>query len=294
MPTRLRIGFLATSDKWIDPEVVAAVQPAAGLLESLGHHVEASGRRPYRPGPSLPGDGGGRERRHRCSMARPSSATPIRAGATRGRRRSATEYIRATEQMFRRSRDIIVATMRLGLPADADGHAYAAAARPLPRRHRTGCRRRPRLHPFHLPIQHLRPAGISLPLGLVERTACRSACSSSAILRRSPAIIALAAQIERAAPWPPATPQSPSSARRGEFPSPRRSRYDAAEPRPLIRLRSSGLSWWPAATPFLIGGSGGGVGTPERFLEAARRALSRDRLADRAHRCPPGRLRRLG
>ena len=39
-PAPLRIGLLETSDKWIDPEVIAAVQSTADLLESLGHHVE--------------------------------------------------------------------------------------------------------------------------------------------------------------------------------------------------------------------------------------------------------------
>ena len=39
-PRSLRIGLLDTSDKWIDPQALAAVRDAATLLRSLGHRVE--------------------------------------------------------------------------------------------------------------------------------------------------------------------------------------------------------------------------------------------------------------
>ena len=58
----------------------------------------------------------------------------------RGAKQSAVEYIRATEEMFRRSREIILASTRLRLPADPDGYAHAAADRRVPRRHGAGCR----------------------------------------------------------------------------------------------------------------------------------------------------------
>ena len=38
-PPRLRIGMLVTSDQWIDPEVVAAVEQTGALLQSMGHTV---------------------------------------------------------------------------------------------------------------------------------------------------------------------------------------------------------------------------------------------------------------
>ena len=55
-PGSLRVGMLVTSDKWIDPQVVAAVEQAADLLASLGHHGTCRSRSDG-PRPGIPGDG---------------------------------------------------------------------------------------------------------------------------------------------------------------------------------------------------------------------------------------------
>src|SRR5438552_1793032 len=89
---------------------VAAVQRAGGLLASLGHHVEAA---------RIDLTGLGPHFRVMCEAE--SAAIDVDSPADfsdaysrwcweRGAKRSATDYIRATEAMFRRSREIVAAT----------------------------------------------------------------------------------------------------------------------------------------------------------------------------------------
>ena len=111
-PGSLRIGLLVTSDKWIDPQVEAAVHKTADLLASLGHRVEAAGV-----------DITGLGEIFRVMAEAESAAIEVEDPALfsdpystwcyeRGARRSATEYIRATEEMFRRSRDVILESLK--------------------------------------------------------------------------------------------------------------------------------------------------------------------------------------
>ena len=165
-PSGLRIGMLDTSDKWIDPQVVAAVRKAGELLASLGHRVEPAQV-------DLTGLG----RVFRVMVEAESAANDVGDPALfsdpysrwcyeRGVRQTAVEYIRATEEMFRRSREIILASMAVGLPAHAHRHPAAATARHVPRGHGAGRRRRSRLYPVHLSLQHLGTAGDLAAVGL--------------------------------------------------------------------------------------------------------------------------------
>ncbi|MCP4379860.1 MAG: amidase [Hyphomicrobiales bacterium] len=111
-PGSLRIGLLVTSDKWIDPQVVSAVEKTASLLESLGHEVEAADVDLTGLGPLF-----------RVMVEAESAAIEVEDPAAfsdpysrwcykRGMETTAVEYIRATEEMFRRSRDIVAASMK--------------------------------------------------------------------------------------------------------------------------------------------------------------------------------------
>jgi amidase len=204
-PGSLRIGMLVTSDKWIDPAVVAAVHWAAGLLASLGHRVEPAGV-------DLTGLGG----LFRVMVEAESAANDVEDPALfsdpysrwcyeRGARQTAVEYIRATEEMFRRSRQIVSESMQWDClltptvtltpqPLDTflattervadDDLAYI-----------------PFTYPFNISGQ---PA-ISLPLGWTD-----DGLPIGVQLVGQPygeaLIIALAAQVERAAPWQPRYP----------------------------------------------------------------------------------------
>ena len=199
-PESLRIGMLDRSDKWIDPRVVAAVHRTADLLGSLGHRVEPAGV-------DLTGLG----RVFRVMVEAESAANEVedpgrfsdpysRWCYERGARQTAVEYIRATEEMFRRSREIISELMKWDClltptvtltpqPLDTfladtervaeDDLAYI-----------------PFTYPFNISGQ---PA-ISLPLGWTE-----DGLPIGVQLVGHPygeaLIIALAAQLERAAPW---------------------------------------------------------------------------------------------
>jgi hypothetical protein len=110
-PASLRIGMLVTSDKWIDPQVIAAVYKVADLLASLGHRVVPAEV-----------DLTGLSRVFRVMVEAESAASDVADPALfsdpysrwcyeRGARRTAVEYIRATEELFRRSREIIQASM---------------------------------------------------------------------------------------------------------------------------------------------------------------------------------------
>jgi amidase len=106
-PKRLRIGMLTTSDKWIDPEVVAAVEQTGALLQSLGHTVGEAKVDLTGLGPIF------RIMCHSESAANdlgdPAEfSDPFSAWcAERGKRWSAVDYIKATEELFGRGREII-------------------------------------------------------------------------------------------------------------------------------------------------------------------------------------------
>jgi amidase len=111
-PRNLRVGLLIESDKRIDPEVVAVVERTAALLTSLGHRVEPAEV-------DLTGLG----RVFRVMVEAESAANQVEDPALfsddysrwcyeRGRHQSAVEYIRATEEMFRRSREIVAASLK--------------------------------------------------------------------------------------------------------------------------------------------------------------------------------------
>jgi amidase len=109
-PKSLRVGMLVTSDKWIDPQVVAAVERTGRLLESLGHLVEPAEvdltglGRVFRV--MVEAEGAANEVENPDQFSDPYSKWCYERGA----RQSAVEYIRATEEMFRRSREIILAS----------------------------------------------------------------------------------------------------------------------------------------------------------------------------------------
>ena len=103
--------MLVTSDKWIDPQVIAAVEETAKLLRNLGHRVEPSNV-------DLKGLGG----LFRVMVEAESAANELEDPDLfsdpyskwcyeRGRKQTAVDYIRATEEMFRRSREIVTETM---------------------------------------------------------------------------------------------------------------------------------------------------------------------------------------
>ena len=199
-PGGLRIGLLVTSDKWTDPQVEAAVHKTAALLASLGHRVEAADV-----------DITGLGEIFRVMAEAESAAIEVEDPALfsdsysawcyeRGAKRSATEYIHATEEMFRRSRDVILESMKWDClltptvtltpqPLDTfladtervadDDLAYI-----------------PFTYPFNISGQ---PA-LSLPLGWSN-----DGLPIGVQLVGHPygeaRIIALAAQLERAAPW---------------------------------------------------------------------------------------------
>jgi amidase len=199
-PRGLRIGLLVASDKWVDPQVAAAVQQAAALLASLGHHVEAAGI-------DLTGLG----EQFRVMVEAESAAIEVESPEQfsdpysrwcyqRGATRTATEYIRATEAMFRRGREIIAETAKwdclltptVTLPPQPLETFLANTERVA----EDDLAYIPFTYPFNISGQ---PA-ISLPLGWSD-----DGLPIGVQLVGQPSgearIIALAAQIERAAPW---------------------------------------------------------------------------------------------
>jgi amidase len=198
-PKPLRIGLLAKSDKPIDPEVVAAVGQTGRLLEGLGHRVEEADVDLTGLGPLF-----------RTMVEAESAANPVDpAGFSdpysrwcheRGARLLATDYIRATEEMFRRSREIIVASMKWDCLLTP-----TVTLTPQPLDQFLAVTERvaeddlayiPFTYPFNISGQ---PA-ISLPMGWSS-----DGLPIGVQLVGHPfgeaAILSLAAQIERAAPW---------------------------------------------------------------------------------------------
>ena len=199
-PKCLRVGLLATSDKPIDPEVAAAVHQAGALLESLGHRVEPADVDLTGLGEAFRVMVEGESAANRIEDPALFSDPYSRWCYERGVRLTAVEYIRATEEMFRRSREIIAESLKWDClltptvtltpqPLDTflantervtdDDLAYI-----------------PFTYPFNISGQ---PA-VSLPLGW-----SKEGLPIGVQLVGHPygeaSLIALAAQIERAAPW---------------------------------------------------------------------------------------------
>jgi amidase len=108
----LKIGMLVASERWVDPQVIAAVRDAAALLATLGHLVEDADV-----------DLGDLEVAFRVMVDAENAAIKAESPEqfsdpyTRwcrasGLRKSAADYIRSAEFMFRRSREIITQSAR--------------------------------------------------------------------------------------------------------------------------------------------------------------------------------------
>jgi amidase len=199
-PRNLRIGLLVTSDKWIDPQVVAAVDRTAALLESLGHRVEPADV-------DLTGLGGV----FRVMVEAESAANQVEDPALfsdpysrwcfeRGTKLTAVEYIRATEEMFRRSREIISESLKwdclLTPTVTLTPQPLETFLADTERVAQDDLAYIPFTYPFNISGQ---PA-ISLPLGWTN-----DGLPIGVQLVGKPyaeaSLISLAAQIERAAPW---------------------------------------------------------------------------------------------
>ena len=191
--------MLVTSDKPIDPQVVATVRNAAALLKSLGHHVEEASVDLTGLGPLF-----------RIMVEAETAATDVdpaefsdpysRWCHERGARHTAVSYIRATEEMVRRSREIVAETMAYDClltptvtltPQPLD--TFLAATERVAEDDLAYI---PFTYPFNISGQ----PGISLPLGW-----SKNGLPIGVQLVGHPfaetTIIALAAEIERAAPW---------------------------------------------------------------------------------------------
>ena len=188
------------SDKSIDAEVVAAVEATAEALRSLGHDVEESDVDITGLGPlfriMVEAESAANEVDDPASFSDPYSTWCYERGA----KLTATSYIRATEEMFRRSRDIIVQSSRWDCLLTP-----TVTLKPQPLDKFLAVTERvaeddlayiPFTYPFNITGQ----PGISLPLGwsteglpigvqLVGQPHAESL------------IISLAAQLERAVPW---------------------------------------------------------------------------------------------
>jgi amidase len=199
-PRTLKIGLLLKSDKPIDDEVVAAVQETARLLASLGHEVEEANV-------NITGLG---------SMFRIMVEAESAAGAVddpdsfsdpyskwcyeRGAKLTATAYINATEEMFRRSREIIaqsskwdcLLTPTVTLKPQPLDEFLAVTARVA----EDDLAYIPFTYPFNITGQ----PGISLPLGWSNEGLPIGVQLIGQPYAES-LIIALAAQIERTVPW---------------------------------------------------------------------------------------------
>ena len=183
-PGSLRIGMLDTSDKWIDPQVVAAVHQAADLLASLGHRVEPAEVDLTGLGTGVPGDGRGRERRQRRrrprAVQRPLLEMVLREGRAADGGRVHPRHGRDVPPQPGDHPGVDA----VGLPPHAHRHPAAATARYVPRRHGARCRRRSRLHPVHLSVQHLGTAGDLATLGLDGRRAADRCPAGRSAVRR--------------------------------------------------------------------------------------------------------------
>jgi amidase len=199
-PGRLRIGLLAKSDKWIDPEVVAAARQAGVLLTSLGHDVEEADV-------DLTGLGKVFRTVVEAGNAAIEVDTPERFSDPytrwcyeRGSRISAAEYISAMETMHRRGREIILQSSEWDCLLTP-----TVALTPPPLDTFLAVTERVAAEdldfvPFTYPFNITGQPAISLPLGW---SADGLPIGMQLVGRPygEARIIALAAQIERAFPW---------------------------------------------------------------------------------------------
>jgi amidase len=198
-PKRLRIGLLVASDKPVDPEVVKAVLSAAELLRSLGHDVEEAAVDLTGLGPLF-----------RVMCEAESAANDVdpaefsdpysRWCYERGARQTAVEFIRATEAMFARSREIILACLAYDclltptvtlVPQPID--SFLAVTERVAEDDLAYI---PFTYPFNISGQ---PA-LSLPLGW-SNDGLPIGVQIVGLPFAETTILALAAEIERAAPW---------------------------------------------------------------------------------------------
>lgn len=198
-PPRLRIGLLLKSDKWIDPEVVKAVEDAAALLRSLGHRVEEADVDLTGLGPLFRVMAESEGAANDVDPSQYSDAYSVWCHE-RGMKLSAVEFIRATEAMFKKSREIITACLQwdvlltptVTLPPQPVDTFLATVERVA----EDDLAYIPFTYPFNITGQ---PA-ISLPLGWST-----DATPIGVQLVGPPfgeaRLIALAAEVETAAPW---------------------------------------------------------------------------------------------
>ena len=199
-PQPLRIGLLLKSEKSIDSEVVAAVQQTARVLESLGHQVEEADVDITGLGPlfriMVEAESAANEVDDPASFSDPYSTWCYE----RGSRLTAKEYIKATEEMFRRSREIIVQSSRWNCVLTP-----TVTLTPQPLNQFLAVTEQvaeddlayiPFTYPFNITGQ----PGISLPLGWSKEGLPIGVQLVGQPYAES-LIIALAAQLERTVPW---------------------------------------------------------------------------------------------
>jgi amidase len=199
-PRTLKIGLLLRSDKPIDDEVVAAVRETAKVLASLGHQVEEADV-------NITGLGS----LFRIMVEAESAASEVDDPASfsdpystwcyeRGSKLTAKAYIKATEQMFRRSREIIIQSSKWDCLLTP-----TVTLKPQPLDKFLAVTERvaeddlayiPFTYPFNISGQ----PGISVPLGWSNEGLPIGVQFVGQPYAES-LIIALAAQLERAVPW---------------------------------------------------------------------------------------------
>jgi amidase len=199
-PRTLKIGLLLKTDKPIDGEVVAAVHETAKALASLGHEVEEAHV-----------DITGLGALFRIMVEAESAANEVDDPASfsdpysrwcyeRGSKLTAKAYIKATEQMFQRSREIITQSSKWDCLLTP-----TVTLKPQPLDKFLAVTERvaeddlayiPFTYPFNITGQ----PGISLPLGWSEDGLPIGVQLVGQPYAES-LIIALAGQLERAVPW---------------------------------------------------------------------------------------------
>jgi amidase len=199
-PKALRIGLLLKSDKPIDREVAAAVQETAKALVRLGHQVEEAEVNITGLGPlfriMVEAESAANEVDDPASFSDPYS----RWCYERGSKLTAKAYIKATEEMFRRSREIIAQSSKWDCLLTP-----TVTLKPQPLDKFLAVTERvaeddlayiPFTYPFNITGQ----PGISLPLGWSNEGLPIGVQLVGQPYAES-LIIALAAQLERAVPW---------------------------------------------------------------------------------------------
>jgi amidase len=199
-PRTLKIGLLLKSDKPIDGEVVAAVQETARLLASLGHEVEEANVNITGLGSlfriMVEAESAAGEVDDPDSFSDPYSKWCYERGAEL----TAKAYIKATEEMFRRSREIITQSSKWDCLLTP-----TVTLKPQPLDEFLAVTERvaeddlayiPFTYPFNITGQ----PGISLPLGWSNEGLPIGVQLIGQPYAES-VIIALAAQLERAVPW---------------------------------------------------------------------------------------------